>query len=33
MNLVKAAGFDWKNDWYTDANFPKVAVTTFTQET
>ncbi|KAH8824162.1 hypothetical protein DL96DRAFT_1613265 [Flagelloscypha sp. PMI_526] len=26
MKLVKAAGFDWQNDWFTDAIFPKEAV-------
>ncbi|KAF8509631.1 hypothetical protein JB92DRAFT_2945317 [Gautieria morchelliformis] len=30
MQLVKSSGFDWKNDWFTDAAFPKEAVTNYT---
>ncbi|KAG6889850.1 hypothetical protein C0992_003829 [Termitomyces sp. T32_za158] len=33
MQLVRNQGFSWKTDWYTDATFPKDAVTTFTQQT
>ncbi|KAL0951819.1 hypothetical protein HGRIS_008485 [Hohenbuehelia grisea] len=33
MKMVKAAGFDWKNDWFAEATFPKEAVTNFTMHT
>ncbi|TFK34186.1 hypothetical protein BDQ12DRAFT_636697 [Crucibulum laeve] len=33
MQLVRNSGFSWKNNWFTDADFPKTAVTTFTQQT
>ncbi|KAG6899748.1 hypothetical protein C0993_007235 [Termitomyces sp. T159_Od127] len=33
MQLVRNQGFSWKTNWYTDATFPKDAVTTFTQQT
>ncbi|KAG6917303.1 hypothetical protein DXG01_003144 [Tephrocybe rancida] len=33
MQLVRNQGFSWKEHWYTDADFPKVPVTSFTQET
>ncbi|KAG6845064.1 hypothetical protein H0H87_001126 [Tephrocybe sp. NHM501043] len=33
MQLVRNQGFSWKNHWYTDADFPKVSVTSFTQQT
>lgn len=34
MQLVRDSGFSWKNDWYTEANFPKTAVTQgFSQQT
>ncbi|KIJ34650.1 hypothetical protein M422DRAFT_263212 [Sphaerobolus stellatus SS14] len=32
MQLVKASGFDWKNDYFTDAAFPKEAVTDMTMQ-
>ncbi|KIY62722.1 hypothetical protein CYLTODRAFT_383261 [Cylindrobasidium torrendii FP15055 ss-10] len=28
MKLVRDRGYSWKNDWFTDATFPKEAVTT-----
>ncbi|KAJ7196912.1 hypothetical protein C8J57DRAFT_1419137 [Mycena rebaudengoi] len=33
MRLVRDDGFSWKNDWFTPANFPKVATTVFTMQT
>ncbi|KAK7037318.1 hypothetical protein VNI00_011309 [Paramarasmius palmivorus] len=34
MQLLRDRGFSWKNDWFTDANFPKEAVTSgFTHQT
>jgi hypothetical protein len=33
MKLVKASGFDWKNQWFTEAAFPKQAVTEFIDST
>ncbi|KAG6888531.1 hypothetical protein C0995_007643 [Termitomyces sp. Mi166 len=33
MHLVRNQGFSWKTSWYTDATFPKDAVTSFTQQT
>ncbi|GLB38772.1 putative beta-L-arabinofuranosidase, GH127 [Lyophyllum shimeji] len=33
MQLVRNQGFSWKNNWYTDAAFPKTAVTSFTMQT
>ncbi|KAF8577243.1 hypothetical protein K439DRAFT_1534004 [Ramaria rubella] len=32
MQLVKQSGFDWYNDWFTEAAFPKEAVTDFTMQ-
>ncbi|KAL4263393.1 Non-reducing end beta-L-arabinofuranosidase-like GH127 middle domain-containing protein [Pleurotus pulmonarius] len=33
MQMIRASGFDWKNKWYTDANFPKEAVTSLNMQT
>ncbi|KAK7025519.1 hypothetical protein VNI00_015953 [Paramarasmius palmivorus] len=34
MQLLRDRGFSWENDWFTDANFPKEAVTSgFTHQT
>ncbi|KAJ8691204.1 hypothetical protein PTI98_010801 [Pleurotus ostreatus] len=33
MRMVRASGFDWKNKWYTDTNFPKEAVTSLNMQT
>lgn len=33
MQLARNSGFSWKNDWYTAATFPQVAVTEFTMQT
>ncbi|KAF8891202.1 hypothetical protein BD779DRAFT_1513791, partial [Infundibulicybe gibba] len=33
MQLVRNSGFSWKNDWFVEGIFPKVAVTEFTQHT
>ncbi|KXN85013.1 hypothetical protein AN958_11858 [Leucoagaricus sp. SymC.cos] len=33
MQLVRDTGFSWKNDWFTDAIFPKTAVTNLNMQT
>ncbi|KAF8074091.1 hypothetical protein FPV67DRAFT_786999 [Lyophyllum atratum] len=33
MTLVRNQGFSWKNNWYTDAAFPKNSVTALSQQT
>ncbi|RDB14685.1 hypothetical protein Hypma_016508 [Hypsizygus marmoreus] len=33
MQLVRNQGFSWKNDWYTEAAFPKTSVTALSQRT
>ncbi|KAF9441482.1 hypothetical protein P691DRAFT_779791 [Macrolepiota fuliginosa MF-IS2] len=33
MQLVRNSGFSWKTDWFTDAIFPKVAVTNLNMQT
>ncbi|PPQ76173.1 hypothetical protein CVT24_006599 [Panaeolus cyanescens] len=33
MQLVRNQGFSWKNDWYTDANFPKTVPQVLSMQT